>query len=131
MIKKSGFEQERKRKEMNRFFIAGVLAGFVCGCATIDTNETPNTPLEVGFRVVMTEGVVTTKPTAFKGAQTGVCVVVFDGGGRAITRLVTVDMPIGENIRFGDRVKLEVAEQVGGDVVYHIKTESIPPEKKE
>lgn len=115
---------------MNRFFV-GVAMIVVCGCATISPNETPNTPLEVGFRVVMTEGVVTTKPTAFKGAQTGVCVVVFDGGERAITRLVTVDMPVGANLSFGDRVKLEVAEQVGGDVVYHIVTDCIPKEKKE
>ncbi len=118
---------------MNRLLIA-VFAGFgfVCGCATMTTtNKTLNTPLEVGFRLVMTEGMVTTKPTPFKDAQTGVCVVVLDGGERAITRLVTVDMPAGNRLGFGDTVKLEVAEQVGGDVVYHIKTDSIPPEKKE
>ncbi len=114
---------------MRRFFVVGIIV--ISGCATIAPNETPNTPLEVGFREVVTEGVVTTKPSAFKDAQTGVCVVVFDGGERAITRLVTVDMPLGANLGFGDRVKLEVAEQVGGDVVYHIVTDCIPKEKKE
>ncbi len=114
---------------MNLKLLAVVMFVLV-GCATTGLPQNLNLPLEVGFRDVIVEGVVTTKPTAFKGAQTGVCIVLFEGGTSAIPRLVTVDMPAGGRLNFGDRVKLEVAEQVGGDVVYHIKTDSIPSEKE-
>jgi hypothetical protein len=83
-------------------------------------------PSRVGFTIFPGEAVVMTKPTAFPDSTVGVCNVAVQIGDSATVKLVTVEMPSGSRLRFGDQVKLEYAASPGGVTVYHIRGVSIP-----